>query len=524
MSLSIQTNVNSLTAQSNLATNSAFQSQTISRLTSGYRINSSGDDAAGLSVANKFRSDAAELTQGVRNANDGVSQLQIIDGGLSNISTMLDRLKTLATQSASSTFTGNRATLNTEYQSLLSEIDRQAANVGLGTATSGSTSDTAAQFSKLLTVYLGGGSNASNATVSVDLSGTKVTSSALGLGGTSVLTGTATSIAASTGVATDLNASTKLLSNNGSQAFTFHTLSTANSVTTENDFTVTLDGGTAGKTGTELVADLNANSELSAAGITASIGSSGELQFSSSNTFTASIAAATLGGGTGTTGVLATTTATGTADNGGMYRVSGTGTYASAATNHETLTFTVGSSTYTVNNDTATTAAAAVADINSQLADAGATGIQAVLNAAGTNVEFQSSSSFTLSSVGTTATAGGIFASVTGTTVAQTITEGDTSSATANATAAIAAIEEAVTALGTVSGKIGSAENTLKYAIDLATSQITNYSSAQSQIRDADVASEAANLTKASVLQQATIAAMAQANSAPQAVLSLLKG
>src|SRR5215472_13873475 len=92
MSLSIQTNVNALVAQQNLSVNNQFQSRTIQRLTSGYRINSSGDDAAGLSVANQYRSGVSELTQGVHNANDGVAQLQIIDGGLSNISQMLDRL------------------------------------------------------------------------------------------------------------------------------------------------------------------------------------------------------------------------------------------------------------------------------------------------------------------------------------------------------------------------------------------------------------------------------------------------
>src|SRR5215210_2026757 len=115
-----------MNAQENLRMTTDFQGRTISRLISGYRINQSGDDAAGLAVANKFRSDVAELTQGVRNANDGLSTLQIIDGGLSNISKILDRLKTLATQSASSTFEGDRSTLNTEYQDLMKEIDRQA--------------------------------------------------------------------------------------------------------------------------------------------------------------------------------------------------------------------------------------------------------------------------------------------------------------------------------------------------------------------------------------------------------------
>ena len=118
MSISIQTNVNAMVAQENLRANTEFQSRTIERLTSGYRINSSGDDAAGLAVANKFRADTAELSQGVRNANDGISMLQIIDGGANNISKILDRMKTLATQAASSTFTGNRTTLDTEFQAL----------------------------------------------------------------------------------------------------------------------------------------------------------------------------------------------------------------------------------------------------------------------------------------------------------------------------------------------------------------------------------------------------------------------
>src|SRR4051794_10598552 len=151
--LSIQTNVNSMVAQENLRVNSNFQGQTITRLTSGYRINSSADDAAGLAVANKYRSDVTELMQGVRNANDGLSTLQIIDGGLNNISKMLDRLKTLATQSASGTFTGNRSTLDAEYQSILGEVNRQAANVGLGNG------DTrAAANNRTISVYIGGGS------------------------------------------------------------------------------------------------------------------------------------------------------------------------------------------------------------------------------------------------------------------------------------------------------------------------------------------------------------------------------
>ena len=279
MSISIQTNVTSLFAQENLANNTAFQSQTIQRLTSGFRINSSGDDAAGLAVANGFRSSIAELNQGVRNANDGVSILQIVDGGLNNISTILDRLKTLATESATDTFSGDRATLNNEFTTLLTEIDRQAANIGLSDA-----AGTASRYNVAISVYIGGGDSQADAKVSVDLSG--------------------------------------------------------------------------------------AANQVSSTGL---------------------------------------------------------------ALNGKTV-------------DTKT-----------------------------------------------------------------------------NALAALTAIGAAVTALGKVQGTVGTGENLLQYASKLANSQITNFSAAESRIRDADIAAEAANLTKAQTLQQSSIAALAQANAAPAAVLKLLQ-
>ncbi len=105
-----------------------------------------------------------------------------------------------------------------------------------------------------------------------------------------------------------------------------------------------------------------------------------------------------------------------------------------------------------------------------------------------------------------------------------TYTAAQVSTNTTQAQAALAAVNDAVSKLGIVQGKIGTAENKLSYAIQLAQSQITNFSAAESRIRDADVAEEAANLTKAQVLSQASMAALAQANSAPQSVLSLLRG
>lgn len=182
--ISIQTNVNSLVAQQNLSVNSAFQSKTIQQLTSGYRINQSGDDAAGLAVANKFRSTIAELTQGVANGNDATAQLQIMDGGMNNISLILDRLKTLATQSASGTFTGNRTVLNSEFQNALSEIDRQAQSIGLNTG---------GLFAKNLDVFLGAGSGSSslqNGIVTLGLTASAVDSQGLGMKGMQAVAGT----------------------------------------------------------------------------------------------------------------------------------------------------------------------------------------------------------------------------------------------------------------------------------------------------------------------------------------------
>src|SRR6266853_4629467 len=123
MSFNINPNIASLQAQNYLRVTSDFQGKTINRVTSGLRIISSGDDAAGLAIANTFRSDQSVLAQGVRNANDGLSQLQIADSGISNISKLLDRARTLATQSASGAFTGDRSVLNGEFTTVLGEID-----------------------------------------------------------------------------------------------------------------------------------------------------------------------------------------------------------------------------------------------------------------------------------------------------------------------------------------------------------------------------------------------------------------
>lgn len=193
---SLNTNVTSLQAQNYLNKSSNFQSQTINEVTSGLRIVNSGDDAAGLAIANGLRSAQAVLTQGIRNANDGLSTLQTIDGGMNNISNLLDRASTLATQSASGTFTGDRSVLNNEFQSVLTEINRQSQAIGLNTG---------GQFAKALSVFIGGGTasgnvNAiSNGSVSVDLTHSTVDTQSLGLSGYSATGNTSVDIGTGAG-------------------------------------------------------------------------------------------------------------------------------------------------------------------------------------------------------------------------------------------------------------------------------------------------------------------------------------
>lgn len=486
MSISFQTNYASLVAQDNLNTNSNFQSKTIQSLTSGYRINQSGDDAAGLAVANRYRSGISELTQGVLNANDGVSSLQIADGGLNNITTILDRLKTLATQSASSTFTGDRGNINAEYQQLVADISRQAANIGLNSN---------GRYNAVNQVYIGGGGNSTaNAQIQIDLSGSQNQVDAAGLGilNSSVLGG-GTEL---TGNTARLDAPGATFLAGDTQTFTFNVVSGGSATSV----TATVDGTAGALSQSQVLSSLNG--QLSQYGITASVAGDGQLSFGGSNAFTVSTSTAD------TVDQIATTGSTAT--NNGVYSTAGAASYTAAA---ETLTFQNAQGTANVTLAATDTIGSALAKINAQTASLG---IYAVTNAAGTGISIQSTSSFTSSSDTATATftASGP-QSVTAPTTAAT--------ATGNALAAIDAINNALAQVGNVQSRVGAGENKLRYAISLANSQITNFSAAQSRIRDADVATEAANMTKAQVLQQASVAALAQANSAPQALLKLLQ-
>src|SRR3954469_12040802 len=125
MGLRIATNIQALAAQRFLGNNHDLQNSSLERLSSGSRINRAGDDAAGLAISESLKAQIRGMKQAERNAYDGISMVQVAEGGMSEISNIAIRLRELAVQAASDTIGSNeRRFLNVEYEALLSEVDR----------------------------------------------------------------------------------------------------------------------------------------------------------------------------------------------------------------------------------------------------------------------------------------------------------------------------------------------------------------------------------------------------------------
>jgi flagellin len=123
--ISVRTNVTSLVAQSNLATSNAKLADSLGRMSSGLRVRSAADDAAGLAISEEFKASIRSPHQAKRNANDGVSLSQVADGALKEVHGLLNRMRELATQARNGTYNGTqRGFLNDEFVELRSEIDR----------------------------------------------------------------------------------------------------------------------------------------------------------------------------------------------------------------------------------------------------------------------------------------------------------------------------------------------------------------------------------------------------------------
>lgn len=182
MGLRINTNVASVNAQRALRQTRLNLDKTLERLSSGSRINRSGDDAAGLAISESLKAQVRGLKQAERNGMDGISLVQVAEGGLTEISNIMIRLRELAVQAASDTIgSTERKFLNVEYEALLSEMDRIA---------------NATEFNKvpllngaggIIDIQVGTGNNPNIDRITFDPGATNVSSSALGLSLTNVI-------------------------------------------------------------------------------------------------------------------------------------------------------------------------------------------------------------------------------------------------------------------------------------------------------------------------------------------------
>ncbi len=194
MSISILNNIPSLEAQNALSMTQASLNQTLQRLSTGQRINSGADDAAGLAIANGLNANITALTQSVRNASDGVGFLQVADGALSQITTLLNRAVTLATEASTGTVSDTqRAALDAEFTSIKSEID----TIGGNTTYNGQ----AIFAANTLTIFMSDSSAAGTTSVTVGM----VTVDSGHLNGASLTADALTTAAAATAALGDIN-------------------------------------------------------------------------------------------------------------------------------------------------------------------------------------------------------------------------------------------------------------------------------------------------------------------------------
>ncbi len=181
MGMRIRTNVPSLTSQRYVSQNSAELNSSLEKLSSGYRINKSADDAAGLAVSESLRAKTRGLNVAKRNANDGISMLQIAEGSMNEMSNILIRLRELTVQASSDTIGDKeRGFLNREYTQLVDEVDRITKTAEFNNIKLFDTGDRS-QF--VLQVGVNGSAPEDNTdTISINLEGLKFSSEDLNLG------------------------------------------------------------------------------------------------------------------------------------------------------------------------------------------------------------------------------------------------------------------------------------------------------------------------------------------------------
>ena len=490
MASTINTNVASLTAQRNLGMSQTSLNTSIQRLSSGLRINSAKDDAAGLAISERFTGQIRGLNQAVRNANDGISLAQTAEGALKASGDILQRVRELAVQSANaSNSAGDRQALQAEVGQLVSELDRIAKTTEFnGQKLIDGTFGTA-QF------QVGANANqviiASTANMRTNVygnnqvvaAGTAAGSGAFGANGV-----TAGTLAVSGFVGTkDVNVATNATASviaDAVNAVKSETGVTA-SARTETTLTFVASGAyslnlqsdnaaaktisftlSAAATADGLSAAVSAiNDQSSKTGVTAALNSDGTQIL--------------LVNATGNDILIADTAAISNAGNVTVQKLDNTGSAAGAAV---TLT------------------ADAVAE-------------NALVSG---YVTFDSEKSFSVSPTTTNALATGTSSTL------KKVSDLDISTF-ASSTEALKTVDSALAFINGERAKLGALQSRFETAISALNITSENLSASRSRIQDADFAAETANLSRAQILQQAGTAMVAQANQIPQGVLQLLK-
>jgi flagellin len=492
MSLTINTNVMSLNAQRNLGTSQGALAKSMQRLSSGLRINSAKDDAAGLAISDRMTAQIRGLNQAARNANDGISLAQTAEGALQESTNILQRMRELAIQSANDTNTASdRASLQSEVAQLQSEMDRIAETTSFNGKTLLDGSFGGAKFQV--------GANA-NETISFSVSSAKTAD----LGTNRVV--------ADGGVMQDAVAAAATAP--AANGFTGGNVTLAGTYNGEGYSTeVTLGSGDSAE---EIASAVNAYT--STTGVTATATTKANLAFTDGGAVSfelnGTVVAATvdtadltsvvaaINDKSSTTGITAELSA----DKTSLTMTSAAGEdiviedYAGAADGDECTFSAVTQDGTVVAGETLTSGAAATDS-----------------SRVGGYVTFDSTETFTATWADDTMTGG------TGTTASGLEDIASVSISTQDgANDAISVIDGALSKIDSIRGGLGAVQNRFESTIANLQNVSENLTAARSRILDADIAQETSSMTKQNILQQAGVSILAQANQAPQLALSLL--
>ena len=477
MAAFINTNTASLNAQRNLNASQNSLTTSLQRLSSGLRINSAKDDAAGLAISERMTSQIRGNDQAARNANDGISLAQTAEGDLTQIGSNLQRMRELTVQSSNaSNSTGDRAALQNEVNQLRQEIDRVAANSSFNGVKllDGSFSSQAFQV---------GANNTSNDKITISSIDSSRTSS-LGISYAATVTSGAIT-AASTGSNITINGSAVIASVAGNQ----------NGQTASSAYAVA-QAINASSTG--VTATAQATSVTGAAATAASPSASGTLTING-----VTVGAAASG---------ATATLQGDANAAAINLVSAA-SGVTATNNAGALTLTAADG-----RDIKLTGVSATVTTNFGLAAA-----PAGTTTSGTIKLDISGPSAATSTITVNGAAGFVGATTAASQGGQALSVIDISTV-AGAGTALSAIDSALAAVNSSRASLGAYQNRFASVVSSLQTTSENLSASRSRIQDTDFAKETASLTRGQILQQAGTAMLAQANSLPNGVLALLRG